>query len=67
MLVDVGVKILEARFQAPCCSSGWSCRDAALGARVDLLAGTSDTEHISIGAHSQAGSMDPVARRQSLQ
>lgn len=65
--VGVGVNASVAGIHGPRCSSGWPSRAAALVASVDELAGTSDTEHMSMGAHSQAGKTEAVARRQSLQ
>lgn len=51
MLAGVIVKISMAEAHGLCCSSGWPRRAAVLGARIDRLAGTSETEHMSMGVH----------------
>jgi hypothetical protein len=65
--VAFGVNTSVAAIHGPHDSSSWSCRAAAWGAREAELEGTSETVHIAMGAQSQAGKMEPVALRQSLQ
>jgi hypothetical protein len=56
-----------AAIHEPRDSSSWSCRAAAWGAWEAKLAVTRETVHIAMGAQSQAGKREPVARQQSLQ